>query len=295
MACEQWFWVSPLGFTRELTAFVADTEVQKGIISRYAPKVTINRRVTPFRAGATTTQRRHDIRTLPFPLAAKAANVTALQTILADLSREMNAVAGEGILRYVGLDARVSELFCVQTALLDTVPWVGSDGTPAGQKCTLQFEADDPYWHAYVNDGGFGGSAPGSWFPGLPWALGGSSLLGDVTIESHSDVDVYPVWLINGPTDGDVTATVSRVDDLGNPFTETWHLIMPALVAGETVTVDTGSKTVTGPDGSNWFRYLTEYNLWGLEPGDNPISLEMSGATDVSSITYSYRDLLLAP
>lgn len=294
MACEQWFWVSPLGFTRELTQFAAGTEVMKGIISRYAPKVLINRRSTPFRAGSTTTQRRHDIRIMPFPLGAVGSGITVLQTLLADLSREMNAVAGEGILRYVGLDGRISELFCVQTNLLDPVPWVGSDG-PAGQICTLQFEADDPYWHAYVNDGGFGGSAPGSWFPGIPWALGGSSILGSVTVDSHSDVDVYPVWLINGPTDGDVVASVDRIDINGNPFTETWHLVSPPLIAGETVTIDTKTKTVTGPDGSNWFRYLTEYNLWAFEPGDNPISLTMSGATSVSSITYSYRDLLLAP
>lgn len=292
--CEQWFWASPLGFTRELTQFTFGTEVMKGIISRYAPKVIINRRATPGRAGSRTTSRRHDIRTMPFPLGAKGADITALQTLLADMSREMDAVAGEGILRYVGTDDRVSELFCVQTNLLDTSEWVGSTGS-AGQMITLQFEADDPYWHAYVNDGGFGGSAPGSWFPGIPWALGGSSILGDVTVESHSDVDVYPIWLINGPTDGDVVASVERVDIDGNPFTETWHLVMPPLVIGETVTVNTETKTVDGPDGSNWFPYLTEYNLWAFEPGDNPISLTMSGATDDSSITYSYQDLLLAP
>lgn len=292
--CEQWFWASPLGYTRELTRFTFDTEVMKGIISRYAPKVIIRRRATPGRAGSTTTSRRHDIRTLPFPLAAKGANITALQTLLADLSREMDAVAGEGILRYVGVNGRISELFCVQTNLLDTSPWVGSTGL-AGQMCTLQFEADYPYWHAYVNDGGFGGSAPGSWYPGIPWALGGSSLLGDVTVDSHSDVDVYPVWLINGPTDGDVVASVQRTDIYGNPFTETWHLVIPPLTAGQTVTVNTEDKTVTGPDGSNWFSYLTEHNLWAFEPGDNPITLEMSGSTSVSSITYSYQDLLLAP
>lgn len=293
-ACEQWFWDSPLDFTRELTRFTASTEVMKAIVSRYAPKAIINRRVTPGRAGATTTSRRHDIRTMPFPLGAKGSNITALQVLLADMSREMNAVAGEGILRYVGTDGRISELFCVQTNLLDSNEWVGSTG-PAGLMVTLQFEADDPYWHREVNFGGFGGSAPGSWFPGLPWALGGSSILGDVTVDSHSDVDVSPIWLINGPSDGDVVATVERTDIDGNPFTETWHLVSPPFVAGETVTVDTGAKTVTGPDGSNWFPYLTEYNLWAFEPGDNPISLTMSGATSVSSITYSYQDLTLAP
>lgn len=292
--CEQWFWTSPRGWRRELTHFAAGTDVMKGIISRYAPKPIIVRRTTPFKAGARTTSRRHDIRTMPFPIGAVGSNITALQILLADMSREMNAVDGEGVLEYVGTDARVSKLYCVQTALLDAQPWVGSNSI-AGLYATLQFEADNPYWHATVNDGGFGGSAPGSWFPGIPWALGGSSILGSVTVESHSDVDVSPIWLINGPSDGDVVATVTHTDVDGNPFTETWHMVSPPFDAGETVTIDTEAKTVIGPDGTSWFRYLTEYNLWAFEPGDNPMTLTMSGATDVSSITYSYQDLLLAP
>jgi len=266
----------------------------KAIISRYAPKVIINRRTTPNKAGATTISRRHDIRTMPFPLGAKGSGITALQTLLADMSREMDAVAGVGILRYVGTDVRISELTCVQTNLLDTNQWVGSQG-PAGLMITLQFEADDPYWHRDVNGGGFGGSAPGSWFPGMPWALGGSSILGNVVVDSHSDVTTYPLWLINGPSDGDVVASVSRIDINGNPFTETWHLVTPPFTAGQTITVNTQTKTVRGPDGSNWFPFLTEYNLWAFERGNNPITLTMSGATSTSSITYSYQDLTLAP
>lgn len=292
--CEQWFWESPRGFRRELTHFAAGTDVMKGIISRYAPKPIINRRVTPFKAGARTTSRRHDIRTMPFPIGAVGSNIIALQTLLANMSREMNAVDGMGTLEYVGTDARVSKLHCVQTALLDPQPWLGSNSI-AGSYVTLQFEADNPYWHRDVNYGGFGGSAPGSWFPGMPWSLGASAILGDVVVDSHSDVDVYPIWLINGPSDGDVVANVQRTDVFGNTFVESWHLVSPPLLAGQTVTVNTEDKTVTGPDGSNWFRYLTAYNLFPFEPGDNPITLTMSGATDVSSITYSYQDLTLAP
>lgn len=284
--CERWVWTSPVGIERELTAFVNSTEVLLGMSNRYAPPAVITRQVVPNTSGARTQSRRHDVRPLQMPLGAVGANITALQSVLAGIASDMNIMAGMGTLTYIGLDAHESTMQCVQTAQLDpnAVQGVGK----AFMTTKLVFESDDPYFYGSWIQQSFVGSNPGSWFPGLPWALGGSAVIGAETLDITSDVETWPYWYIVGPG-SDPMAT-------NNTTGETWAL-SATLGSGDTVVIDTslGVKTVIGPGGSNWFSKLTQRSLWPLVPFSNDITLSLSGATSDSFMTLMYKPRTLAP
>lgn len=296
MTCERWLWISADGSTTiELTQWVNNTEVMKaGMRGRWHPKPVITRVVIPDRPGQYTQNRRHEYRTWTLPLAARGSDIAALQATLYSLAQQMDPLDGPGILRYIGVDGRISDLYAVQTADLDPSDWVGSSAS-AGQMMVLTFEADEPYFLAeevpYYWTGtdpfpwyGIGGS--GYWFP---ITLGGSSVLGNVVVASYSDAPAWPIWDIVGPGADPILTNVTTG--------KTFALTGVSLAAGDVLHIDLseGVKTVMGPNGANWFPYLTDDSLWPLVKGDNELVLSLSGATSASYIALRFRPRRIAP
>lgn len=283
---ERWIWISPRGVVRELTGFVDDTEVLRGMAGRNAPPVVVQRDVVPGLAGARVREIRHDIREVDVPLIAASNSFDDLQALVSQISRDMNAVDGEGILRRVDKQGNEFDLFCHCVAGLGLND-EGSMG-PAAARMALVFVASDPYWYAQRRVLSFGNSSAVDWFPMLPLKVGSAGVLGNVQVPNAGDVVSWPIWTINGPGNNIVLTnnTTGQVVELDH-----------ALTSGQQAIIDTrpGYKSVTGPAGVNWRRYLVHRSLWGLVAGANEVNLTMGSATSASYVSLSYRPALLAP
>lgn len=283
---ERWLWISPFNVTRELTAFVNGTQVIRGMTGRYAPPVLAVRDVIPGIPGQRMREIHHDMRELDLPLFALADDRVAFQALLSQMVRDFDPVAGSGTLRHIAIDGTTSDLFCRCVGGLG----IDSEGSmgPHAATPTLVFQADDPYWYGDIIQQSFSGGAPVNWFAMLPVQLGSASVLGDTTIDNVGDVKAWPIWTIQGPG-SNPTLTNQRTNEVVS--------LAASLGAGDRVIIDTrpGYKTVRGPNGLNYRRYLTDYALWGLLAGKNSVTLSMSGATSASYITLAYRPAYLVP
>lgn len=108
--------------------------------------------------------------------------------------------------------------------------------------------------------------------------LSSSNTLGSVIVSSNADVDVYPVWTIEGPiTDLQVsngTLSFSFVGTVAN---------------GETVIIDTESGTVKTPSGVNRYDLLGPApKLFPFPPGITTISVTGTGSDANTIIRCDY-------
>jgi hypothetical protein len=113
-----------------------------------------------------------------------------------------------------------------------------------------------------------------------------SQVLGDSVLHNPGDVTTWPVWTITGPAS---MVTITRTDT-GESFTLDPNAAGVAhgnLLAGQTVTVTTDPPSVRYQDGTNWVGALNwpSAALWGLEPGDTPVTISLTGASAGSSVT----------
>ncbi len=279
---ERWIWIAPDSTEFELTNFTNGVEVVKGMSGRGAPPVRIDRDRVPGKPGERSRSISHGIREFSMPLFVDGRSFRGLHELLETLTNYMDPVSGVGTLRCVNRDGDTSDLFCRLVSGLG-IDGEGSSG-PSFFRPILVFQADDPYWYGPIQTRGFAGDSSQSWFPWLPIRLGRSSVIGETSITNDSPVETYPVWTLVGPGSDPTVAN----DTTGR----TVALEFPApLTTGQVVTIDTSEyvKSVTGPTGTNWRKYLTQRSMWPLAPGYNSITLAMSGTTSESYISVSYR------
>lgn len=112
----------------------------------------------------------------------------------------------------------------------------------------------------------------------FPIQLGTSQVLGSVTLNNPGDVDAYMVWDITGPGSGFTATNVTT----GQTLTLT------ADLTGKVVTIDTRrlAQTITDQLGANLFGSVTG-DLWPLIPGDNEVTLSVTGATTGSQVVVT--------
>lgn len=145
----------------------------------------------------------------------------------------------------------------------------------------LSMQAPEPFWES-ANSQTFqltGGGGGRSLLPQLTkLKVSSSQALGEVTITSNADVEVYPLWTIQGPIEN-FTAS----DGL-NSFT-----IEGVIALGETFYVDAEAKTVTDQDDVNQYARLGPApKLFSFEPGETTLELTGENTTDDTYIQASY-------
>lgn len=94
---------------------------------------------------------------------------------------------------------------------------------------------------------------------------------GDTQITNPGDVVAWPTWTITGPMTGMTASNITT----GFEFSLTY-----GLLAGEQITITTDRPAVRGPSGQNLaasMNWPSSY-LWALDPGDNSVILNVSGA-----------------
>lgn len=286
---EGWIWYSANGrHVIDLTQFVEGFEKIRGGTGIGGPPVRIQRELVPEMAGARTLTVQHDVNEVTLPIYASAVSRSELHEMLERLVIAMDPTQGDGMLRHVRLDGDYRELQC---RCVDGLRG-DNDGLqgPNSKLLQLVFQAaDEPYWLGPEVTRGFIGNEPTSWFPLMPLRLSSSVVIGDVSIESQSQVPAFPVWTIMGP------GTAPRIEN--RTTGQVLELADVELEAGETLVIDARpyKKSVRGPDGSNWYRYLTQRQMWALQPGINNVFLNLGGSTEDSYVSLSYRQRMLTP
>jgi hypothetical protein len=135
---------------------------------------------------------------------------------------------------------------------------------------------------------GFVGGSPAS-FLSPYMTVSTSGTLGDTTVTNPGDVEAWPIIKIHGPASG-AELTNNLTGETFSIDPNATGLAYGNLVLGETVTITTNPPAVRGPDGSIWTAALNFPSavLWALQPGDNPVTLAITGAGTGSSIVLTY-------
>lgn len=155
----------------------------------------------------------------------------------------------------------------------------------------LQLFCPDPYWFD-VAPMGFSRdfeASPADYQDPFP-TLSSSQTLGETIVNNPGDVEAWPTWVITGPA----TLITATNNTTGKTFTidpNADGISHGDLASGEQITITSRPPTVRGPDGTVWTAALgfpDSANLWPLEPGDNDITLGITGADDGTSIVGSF-------
>lgn len=281
-------WIDHNGTEHVLTD-MPDISISIGPSGRYMPPIEYSEEETPFQYGSTVKNVKVKAREMDLPIEINGQTQMDIRNNLRSLLRIFNPLKGDGIIRSISPDGSTREIICRYNSGLEI-----NESGKIWEKFVLVLKAFDPLWYDTstivqtfkINE------SPGLFFPILPLRLSSSTVFADTTIDNTGDVETWPEWIVTGPgenillrnmTTGEVTA-LSHAD--------------AKLGAGESITIDTRPfhKTVTKNDGTNLFYTLSdESSLWALQEGQNSIRLEMSNATEVSSIQLSYKNRYWGP
>ncbi|WP_125262313.1 phage tail protein [Streptomyces alboflavus] len=118
-------------------------------------------------------------------------------------------------------------------------------------------------------------------------SVSSSQVLGATTLRNPGDVVVWPKWTVTGPA--------SLITFTHNGTGESFSLNPAAtghgnLLAGERVTIATDPPAVRYQDGGNWTAGLNWPGavLWGLSPGDNPVTFQLDGSGPGSAVDLAF-------
>ena len=145
----------------------------------------------------------------------------------------------------------------------------------------LSCQAPQPFWESLAKQSFqlVGGGTGRGLLPQLTkLKVSSSQALGDVTVSSGADVEVFPVWTITGPVD-DFTVTNG---------TDSWT-ISGTIDNVTTVTVDTEKKTVVDQTGTNLYDRLGPApKLFPFQPGETTLAITGQNATEQTLVFAEY-------
>lgn len=234
-------------------------------------------RVTPSAGdGGTWRSTRRQSRDIDLPVTVLGSSRDDVEAKLRRLSNALSDRVGTPKLRVTYGDGSSWEL---------DVHYVGGAETQHGSDagdffCTwaMTLQAPDPYWvsttaqqYAVKASGatrGLLGAPVGTTATLSALRVSTSQAIGTLAVENTGDVDAYPVWVIDGPS----TNVAVTIGGVGFAYTET-------LVAGDRITIDTRTATVTNASGTNKYSKLgTAPKLFRIPPGTSTLSITATGA-----------------
>jgi hypothetical protein len=158
--------------------------------------------------------------------------------------------------------------------------WGGNNAGLEFCRWLLSFQAPQPYWES-SNRQSFelaGGGTLGLLPELTKLQVSSSEALGTVTVTSNADVEVFPLWIIQGPVD-DFTASNG---------TQSFK-INGTIALGESITIDTEKKTVVDENGDNAYDRLdTAPKLFAFQPGQTTIDVTGSNTTGDTRVRGEY-------
>lgn len=255
-----------------------------GIAGWGAPPVSLPADSHP-RGGVRIRHRRVEARTLTWPI-----HVWGTDHMDFWQRREAitNAFAqttdlGPGVLRVARPDGSARQ---ISGTYID-----GAEGT-AGEdwlhaNLIIQLLCEDPWWRDVQPTTDFREHTTGSAAFLNPFmTVASSQVLGETVIHNSGNVVAWPVWTITGPA----TEIVATNHTTGESWTLTPDFGDGDSIGGNTATITTDPPTVRGPEGETWTGRLNwpGARLWGIQPGANEVTFEVSGSEAGTRIEWSY-------
>lgn len=285
-------WVQPDGAAFVITGQPdLDVHWALGVDGRFMPPVELVTDRIPGQPGARLREVQVREREVTLPLTVFGTDEVTLRQRVRELLRQFDPTRGPGILRSTAVDGTMRELPCTYKHGLQGREFAGETGR-RWQRMVLVLEAHDPFWQdtnptevSYT----VASRAPFLSAQFLPMRLTSDTLLGEQLLTNNGDRTAYPVFTIVGPAD---SFTLTN-DTTGEELT-----YEAPLAIGEVLTIDTRPfrRTVRLGDGTNRYAQLAlGSTLWHLQPGPNTVRLDLTGSTDDSYVTVSFRQLWLAP
>jgi hypothetical protein len=159
--------------------------------------------------------------------------------------------------------------------------WGEDLGGLVWMRWVLQLRAPQPFWESLTRQTIelTGGGTGRGLLPQLTrLKVSSSQALGDVTITSTADVEVFPVWTIRGPVD----------DFQVSNGVDSWS-ITGSILGTETITVDTENKTIVDHTGANLYDRLGPApKLFPFQPGETLLTVTGANSTDDTLVRAEY-------
>lgn len=225
-------------------------------------------------------------RVIVWPVHVEAATHQAFTDLWRLLGRAFTDTLryGPGILDIAMPDGRRRQ---IRVRYQDGWQGLGQAGTGLSwDRAVLSLLAEDPYFYDPVpvlSTRAFAGTVD---FLNPYPTVTSSQVLGDSVLHNPGDVVAWPVWTVSGPAS---LVTITRTDT-GEAFTLDPNATGVAhgnLLAGQQVVITTDPPQVRYQDGTNWIAALNwpAASLWGLQPGDTPVNISLTGASAGSGVT----------
>jgi hypothetical protein len=117
-----------------------------------------------------------------------------------------------------------------------------------------------------------------------------SQVLGDTVVQNIGDTMVWPTWVVTGPASL-ITVTHTGTGESFALDPDATAIGHGNLLTGEQVTIRTDPPSVRFENGDNWVGGLNwpTATLWGLAPGDNPVSFQLDGSGPGSAVDLVYN------
>lgn len=260
----------------------------KGMKGFSMPTFSYSEEEVPFQAGSRLRDVRTKARDMDLPLKIECDTEIELESKIREFLRVFNPTKSDGTFKSIASDGSQREIKCRYISGFEMDESHGVRGE-TWQKAVGVFRAFDPHWYdsQTIVETFRLNESPGLFFPILPLRLVSSTVFADISINNTGDVETFPEWIITGPGENIV---------ISNLTTGEQTKLELKLESWESLTINTVSKTITKNDGTNLFYTMTDdSSLWSLKEGENSIRLEMSIATEDSSVQLSYRPRYWGP
>jgi phage-related protein len=221
------------------------------------------------------------------PFRVRGSNAADLWGRLRRMRQAFNPMLGDGYLRVTSPDGVQREMkgrFIDFIVKEDSKSSFYNDNIPSFQDILLVFKGFEGVWESTSTiTKTFTTGSVVNFFPILPLRLASSTVFSSDNVTNNGDLEAYPVFTITGP--GNNIALNNLTTSKTISFSDL------TLSVGETLTIDTKAGTIVKNG------YIEAYSsldwgcsLWPLVPGENKISIEMSGGTENSSVVISYKE-----
>jgi len=128
-----------------------------------------------------------------------------------------------------------------------------------------------------------------SYFTPYP-TVSSSQIIGSSVLNNPGDAVTYPTWTITGPGSS-VIATNTTTGESWTLDPSASAVAYGPLLTGDVVTVQTRPMKIRGPSGQVWTGAINfpDATLWGLQPGDNSVSIVVAGASSGTRISVVFN------
>ncbi|MEU0991266.1 phage tail family protein [Streptomyces sp. NPDC005953] len=278
----------PSGIVTTLTDWERGWVLQPGAKGLDMPSYAMTQDESPGIDGYAVRQVRAQGKTISLPIAFWANDSrAAYKARRRGFIRSLNPKRGPGTLTVTEPDGTARSIGVYYS---DGMEGDESRDAAGARWCVsvLTFACPSPYWLGTEVTHTWRNGSDATFLPFLPLAVGGSEVLGEVTVDQDGDDDAFPVWTITGPA---TTVTLT------NQTTSESLVLTRTLTGADTVVIDTRERQQTALlNGVTnlWPDLSDDSTLWPLAEGTNDLVLTVAGSTGDTSVRMTYQLRYLA-